>query len=181
MKVLDLGCGTGLTPSKLNLPAEWRIIGADISHSSVALATRQFPSRAFLVAAGENLPFADAVFDQVFANVALPYMNIPRALSEIHRVLAPNGKLWASLHPPGFTLSELRNAFPTPVPTVFRCRVLTNGIVFHLTGRSLGESFQTTRGVRIALKRAGFSPPAFSHDEKRWIMQTSKKLVTSST
>jgi ubiquinone/menaquinone biosynthesis C-methylase UbiE len=176
MKVLDLGCGAGLTPSKLSLPAEWNIIGADIDGRAVALAARQFANRAFLLAAGERLPFANGVFDRVVINVALPYMNIPRALSEIHRVLVPNGKLWASLHPLGFTLKELSHAFPRPVPTAFRCCVLANGIVFHVTGRSLGESFQTRRGIRVALKRAGFTPPEFTHDEKRWIVQTSKSL-----
>jgi ubiquinone/menaquinone biosynthesis C-methylase UbiE len=175
MKVLDLGCGAGLTPSKLSLPAEWDIVGVDIDHRVVALAARQIPNRVFLVAAGEKLPFANGAFDRVVINVALPYMNIPRALSEVHRVLIPDGKLWASLHPLGFTLKELGHAFPRPVPTAFRCSVLANGIVFHFTGRSLGESFQTKRGIRVALERAGFAPPEFSHDEKRWIVQTSKR------
>lgn len=161
MKVLDLGCGSGLTPGKLNLPAEWQFIGADINHEAVAQAAHQFPDRTFVLAAGETLPFADAQFDRVIVNVALPYMNIPAALAEIYRVLRPNGRLWASLHPLRFTLSELRNAFPSSVATAFRFSVLINGFVFHLAGRNLGESFQTARGITIALKRAGFTPPLF--------------------
>jgi ubiquinone/menaquinone biosynthesis C-methylase UbiE len=174
MNVLDLGCGAGLTPGKLHLPAEWRIVGVDRDPNAVARAARDFPERRFLVAAGEKLPFSDAAFDLVVANVALPYMNIPRALEEIRRVLRPRGKLWASLHDFEFTLSELNNAFPRPAPTLFRLYVLLNGILFHLTGHALGESFQTSRGIRLALKRQGFSAPAFSRDSKRWIVEATK-------
>ena len=174
MKVLDLGCGTGLTPGKLSLPAEWHFVGADISREAVKQAAHQFPDRTFVLAAEETLPFANAQFDRVVANVSLPYMNIPIALAEIHRVLMPNGKLWASLHNFRFTLSEFRNAFPRPIATAFRCRVVASGFVFHVTGRGVGECFQTARGITIALKRAGFSPPIFSHDEKRWIVEAFK-------
>lgn len=111
----------------------------------------------------------------MIANVSLPYMNIPRALAEIHRVLAPQGKLWASLHTLRFTLSEFRNAFPKPVPTAFRCCVLVNGLLFHLTGDSLGESFQTMRGMVVALRVANFESPVFSHDSKRWVVEACKK------
>lgn len=176
MKILDLGCGTGLTPTKLNLPKEWQFVGVDVSHSAIRRAASQFPERGFAISQGERLPFADAQFDRVIANVSLPYMNIPRALAEIHRVLAPQGKLWASLHTLRFTFSELRNAFPKPVPTAFRCCVLVNGLVFHLSGYSLGESFQTTRGMVAALRRANFESPVFSHDSKHWIVEASKKL-----
>jgi ubiquinone/menaquinone biosynthesis C-methylase UbiE len=174
MRVLDLGCGAGLTPRKLDLPAEWHIIGVDRDLDAVARAAREFPERRFLVAAGEKLPFRDAAFDVVVANVSLPYMNIAQSLAEIRRVLRPSGKLWASLHGFEFTLSELNNAFPRPGPTLFRLFVLLNGILFHLTGRTFGESFQTSRGIRLALKRQGFSAPAFSHDSKRWIVETTK-------
>jgi ubiquinone/menaquinone biosynthesis C-methylase UbiE len=175
MRVLDLGCGNGLTPSKLSLPAEWCFIGADINRKAVAEAAHQFPARSFVVAAAEKLPFADGTFDRVIVNVALPYMNIPPALAEIRRVLIAEGKLWASLHDFRFMLSEFRRTFPKLVPTLFRFRVFFNGIVFHLTGRSLGESFQTKRGIALALSRESFSSPRLSHDEKRWIVEASSR------
>jgi SAM-dependent methyltransferase len=173
VRVLDLGCGVGLTPSKLVLPSEWSIVGVDINAGLVRQAARSFPHRLFVVGNGCRLPFASGIFDRVIANVALPYMNIPKALSEIRRVLKPDGRLWASLHPANFTLLELRRAFPRPLPTIRGCAVLMNGAVFHMSGYSLGESFQTKRGIRLALMREGFLSPRFHNDAKRWIVETS--------
>jgi SAM-dependent methyltransferase len=116
------------------------------------------------------LPFEDEGFDRVVSAVALPYMNIQKTLAEIHRVLVPGGGLSLSLHLPSFTIAELlHNAIPKPVPTLFRLYVMANGLVFHCTGRTVGfvagrrtESFQTERGMRVALNRAGFVNLSFS-------------------
>src|SRR5271155_1421817 len=154
MRVLDLGCGDGLTPDKLSLPLTWQIIGVDVKYASLSKAHMSFPHRAFVCSAAEKLPFSDASFDRVISNVALPYMIIPKALAEIYRVLAPGGTMLASLHPASFTLSELRNVLTKPRAASYRVWVLANGVVFHIAGRNFGESFQTERGIRIALRRA---------------------------
>ena len=90
-------------------------------------------------------------------------MSIQKTLAEIHRILVPGGGLSLSLHLPSFTIAELlRNAIPKPVPTLFRLYVVANGLLFHCTGWTVGflkgrtESFQTERGMRVALNRAGF-------------------------
>jgi ubiquinone/menaquinone biosynthesis C-methylase UbiE len=95
-------------------------------------------------------------------------MNIQKTLSEIHRVLVPGGSLSFSLHPPSFTIAELlHKAIPNPVRTLFRLYVLANGLWFHGTGRTVGflrgrtESFQTERGMKIAMSRAGFVDISF--------------------
>jgi hypothetical protein len=74
-----------------------------------------------------------------------------------------------SLHLPSFTIAELlHNAIPKPAPTLFRLYVIANGLLFHCTGRTVGflngrtESFQTERGMRVALNRAGFVNLLFS-------------------
>jgi ubiquinone/menaquinone biosynthesis C-methylase UbiE len=115
------------------------------------------------------LPFKDKSFDRVISAVALPYMKIQETLAEIHRVLVPGGGLSLSLHLPRFTMAELlHNAIPKPIPTLFRLYVMANGLLFHCTGRTIGflrgriESFQTERGMRVALTRAGFFELSFS-------------------
>ena len=114
------------------------------------------------------MPFEEESFDRVISTVALPYMNIQKTLAEIHRILVPGGGLSVSLHLPGFTIAELvHNAIPQPIPTLFRLYVIANGIVFHSVGKTVGfvkkrtESFQSERGMRLALKRAGFDTFTF--------------------
>lgn len=72
MRVLDLGCGDGLTPDKLSLPASWQIIGVDTKQAAVSKAHANFPHRAFVCSAAEMLPFPASSFDRVISNVALP-------------------------------------------------------------------------------------------------------------
>jgi ubiquinone/menaquinone biosynthesis C-methylase UbiE len=174
MRVLDLGCGDGLTPDKLGLPADWQIIGIDVKPAAVAKAHGNFPQRTFVCSAAEKLPFASSSFDRVISNIALPYTDIPKALAEIYRVLIPGGTLLASLHSLSFTLDDLRKALPKPKLALYRTLVLANGIAFHFTGRSFGESFQTERGIRIALRRANFATVSFRSDPKRWFVEATK-------
>jgi SAM-dependent methyltransferase len=174
MRVLDLGCGAGLTPEKLGLPGDWEIFGVDAKYKAVAEAHGRFPRRAFVCSVGEDLPFSASSFDCVIANVALPYMDIARSFAEIHRVLVPGGTLLASLHAVRFTLGELWQALPMPKAALYRFFVLANGVIFHFSGRNFGESFQTERGIRIALGRANFFRISFRHDSKRWWVEARK-------
>ena len=169
MQVLDLGCGSGRDLTSWGVTAADEVTGLDIDASRLAIAKVQFSNRTYLQGAGECLPFEDESFDRVVSAVALPYMNIQKTLAEIRRVLVPGGGLSVSLHLPSFTMAELlHKAIPKPVPTLFRLYVMANGLVFHCTGRTVGfvnrrtESFQTERGMRVALNRAGFVDPSFS-------------------
>jgi ubiquinone/menaquinone biosynthesis C-methylase UbiE len=71
MRVLDLGCGDGLTPDKLGLPSDWQIIGIDVQPAAVAKAHSNFPRRMFVCSAAEKLPFTASSFDRVISNVEL--------------------------------------------------------------------------------------------------------------
>jgi len=163
MRVLDLGCGSGVDLASWGVTASDQVTGLDIDAQRLALAKVRFPNRTYQQGTGECLPFEEESLDRVISTVALPYMNIQKTLAEIHRVLVPGGGLSLSLHLPSFTIAELlHHAFPKPVPTLFRLYVMANGLLFHCTGRTVGflrgrtESFQTERGMRVALNRAGF-------------------------
>jgi ubiquinone/menaquinone biosynthesis C-methylase UbiE len=163
MRVLDLGCGSGQDLASWGVTDSDAVTGLDIDNSSLAVAKVRFSNRTYLQGRGECLPFEDESFDRVISAVALPYMNIQKALAEIHRILVPGGQVSLSLHLPSFTMAELlHNAFPKPVPTLFRLYVMANGLLFHCTGKNVGffrgrtESFQTERGMKIALRSAGF-------------------------
>lgn len=168
MRVLDLGCGSGRVLASWGVTASDEVTGIDIDHSRLAAAKMRFPDRSYLQGAGEFLPFADDSFDCVISAVALPYMNIQKTLPDIHRVLVAGGGLSLSLHPLSFTRAELlHKALPKPIPTLFRLYVIANGCLFHCTGKTVGflkgrtESFQTERGMRVALNRAGFVDLSF--------------------
>jgi len=169
MRVLDLGCGSGWDAFAWGVSAADEVTGLDIDDRRLAIARERFPNRTFIHGVGERLPFPDESFDRVISALALPYMNIQKALAEIHRILVPGGSLSLSLHLPSFTLDELiHKAIPKPVPVLFRLYVIANGLFFHCTGKTVGflrgrtESFQTERGMKVALNRAGFVDLAFS-------------------
>ncbi len=163
MRILDLGCGPGRDLACWGVTSSDQVVGLDIDLGSLAIAKVRYPNQAYLQGVGECIPFQDESFDRVISAVALPYMNVQKALGEIHRILAPGGTLSLSLHLPGFTVGELlHKALPKPVATIFRLYVMANGVLFHCTGKTVGflrhrtESFQTERGMRIAFTSAGF-------------------------
>ncbi len=165
--VLDLGCGFGKNITVTNLSSSHDVVGLDMAFDRLQSAKAKLPARQFVQGQGEALPFRDQTFEAVVCQVALPYMNIPIALGEISRVLAPGGTVHLSLHAFRFTLYELTVAFPRPKALVFRFWVMLNGLILHFTGKPAGirgryESFQTRRGISVALRNAGLDDISIS-------------------
>ena len=88
-RILDLGCGSGQTLSKFGwrLVAGDEVVGVDIQLPALHTAHLQYPERSFLTARAELLPFRSASFEAILCHIALPYMDIPAALTEMARVL----------------------------------------------------------------------------------------------
>jgi ubiquinone/menaquinone biosynthesis C-methylase UbiE len=177
MRILDVGCGFGDPPVRASVQARDVVIGVDINAESLKVAHSRFPDRQFLCSRAEQLPFLEGSFDRVVSSVSLPYTDIPSALAETRRVLTQSGTLFMAVHNWQFTLKELRTAILRPTASIFRIYVLLNGLWFHLTGRTLQfvngkiESFQTNRGMELALKRAGFTNIVFHYPEGRMIVE----------
>ncbi len=92
-RALDLGCGSG---RHLLLLAQHRLrpTGIDSSASALAKSRRSAPAVPLAQASVDALPFADAIFDRVVAWGVLFHLHpdhLRRALSEIRRVLPPDG------------------------------------------------------------------------------------------
>jgi SAM-dependent methyltransferase len=115
-RILDLGCSMGQTLASLaaHLPAQ--AVGVDIDLEALALgcrlAGREKQRIGFVRATAYSLPFADHSFTHVICRNALTYMHHRRALTELARVLRPNGFLYLRVeclrydlqrlcHPPG--------------------------------------------------------------------------------
>jgi len=101
-RILDAGCGTGtLTLALLRtLRFPVSITALDLSASSVEAARKavsQSPDRRRDVSYAQgnvlSLPFADNSFDLVVTSGALEYMPLEDGLSELARVIAPEGHL----------------------------------------------------------------------------------------
>jgi demethylmenaquinone methyltransferase/2-methoxy-6-polyprenyl-1,4-benzoquinol methylase len=94
-RVLDLACGTGDLLFSAVPPAQSGV-GLDVTHRMLQLARqrRTDPRAPFVTADMLALPFRDAQFTVVTTGYGL--RNVPdltQAISEIHRVLAPGGRL----------------------------------------------------------------------------------------
>jgi SAM-dependent methyltransferase len=94
--VLEVGCGAGVDLARFAKGGA-TVTGVDLSSSAIDLAranlAQQLLTADLRVADAEQLPFADATFDFVFAHGVVQYTAHPRRLiDEVRRVLKPGGE-----------------------------------------------------------------------------------------
>lgn len=176
--MLDVGCGAGQTliaayPDRMSF-------GVDINFGALRLGQSLTSHVRFVHSDGTALPFMAGQFDMVVARVSLPYMNILACLSEMRRVLKPNGSVWLALHPLAIPLRQARRAGYKG--KIWFLYVLLNGLCLHFFQRQFGllgkyESFQTERGIRRALERSGFGEVAVSRT--RQFIVTARAVVSA--
>ena len=101
--VLDVACGTGIVTREALRRAgpSGRVVGLDRNPGMLVVAREHAPSIEWRDGHAEALPFPDASFDAVTSQFGLMFMDRPRALDEMRRVLRPGGRLvvavWASI------------------------------------------------------------------------------------
>lgn len=173
-RILDVGCGAGQTLIGSNLSQNVFAAGLDPDYSALAMGKQLSPAIHFVSGRGESLPFKDNFFDLVICRVSLPYMHISNAVSEMARVTAAGGDIWLVLHP--FTMTA--NEFGTSLgrlqlkASLYRLWVMMNGLAFNTVGRQWHwpgnpnryESWQTSDGMKRALRAAGFDEIRISRD-----------------
>jgi len=98
-RILEIGCGTGALTERLAAAApEAEVTGLDGDERVLERARARLAGTGVeLVAASvDEMPFGDAAFDRVVASLLLHHLDDATkaaALSEAHRVLAPDGSL----------------------------------------------------------------------------------------
>jgi SAM-dependent methyltransferase len=103
-RVLDLGCGTGQLALRIRdaLP-HCDVVGCDFSRGMLARAAARGPALRWVQGDALRLPLRDASFDAAVSTEAFHWFPDPQAaLRELHRVLAPGGRLLVALVNPPF-------------------------------------------------------------------------------
>jgi ubiquinone/menaquinone biosynthesis C-methylase UbiE len=92
-RALDYGCGYGDIAHAISGQFS-EIMGVDVSPERIEWARREFSPISFQVCQPNSLQFLDSTFQTVISIVVINWVNDPDFyLREIHRVLAPGGKL----------------------------------------------------------------------------------------
>lgn len=165
-RILDVGCGIGQSLLALDLPSVTEAHGVDVDGDAVNYGRRESPQLRLAIAPGESLPYPDNHFDYLFCRVALPYMNIPRALHEFARVLIPGSTVWLSVHPMAMFRRDVSHAVrgANLKSVVYRLYALANtgGLLVGSQFRyplnpNRMESYQPAAFIRRALRRARFT------------------------
>lgn len=156
MRVLDIACGTGEPAISLAalLAGDGEVVGVDISPAPLKIAEERAALRGltnviFQQADAHALPFPDNGFDRVTSRLGIMFFsNLPRALSEMRRVLRPGGRaillVWGPLDQP---------YFHTTIGTVLRMLL---GAVVPEQGRKM-FALGSTDVLSQTLKQAGFT------------------------
>jgi SAM-dependent methyltransferase len=97
---LELGCGEGRVVRDLAGRGH-RVVGVDVSATLLRHAREADERGVYLRADAARLPFGDETFDLIVAyNSLMDVDDMPRTVAEAARVLAPDGRLVASVtHP----------------------------------------------------------------------------------
>lgn len=98
-QVLELGCGTGVMWQGVTLPPSCHVTLTDLSKGMLetAKANTAHLGASYAVCDAMSLPYPDAAFDVVIANMMLYHVpDIALALSEIQRVLKSGGRFFAA-------------------------------------------------------------------------------------
>ena len=176
-RILDVGCGAGqeMIPFVIGESGQAGKIfgvGIDLSPEAGLLGRSLFETASpeakieFSRATAEQLPFSSDVFDVVICRLALPYTNNSKALSEMSRVLSPQGVLMLKIHHLRYYFSKLfRAAKRGDLPSMLHSvRVILGGAVYHASGKqprnfltAKGESFQTRGFLERELAKYGLT------------------------
>jgi ubiquinone/menaquinone biosynthesis C-methylase UbiE len=98
-KILDAGCAAG-RDTRFFKKEGFQPTGVDASKEMIHTAATTSPEIPFVQSDLKKLPFDDASFDGIWSSATLDHLDrldLPGALSELGRVLKPNGIMYVSI------------------------------------------------------------------------------------
>jgi SAM-dependent methyltransferase len=163
--VLEVGCATGVDLTHQAYAEAAERCGIDINEQAIQTGQALYPGLDLQVARGEAIPFCDGHFDAVLSRIALPYMNIPAALAEFHRVMRPGGYLFLSWHDwkgRGEWFGDPRQGIAWKRMVDF-AYIVAASLTYRVSGRipvrpwnGTRETFQFRNHIPLILAAAGF-------------------------
>lgn len=130
-KILELGCGNGsMWRENIKLlPNDCRLILSDFSENMLAAARKSIPTESgvdFKIIDIQNIPFGDNSFDIVIANMMLYHVpDLSKALSEVRRVLKPQGEFYCSTYGENGIIEYLEKLFADTIGEQKRNKIFT--------------------------------------------------------
>ncbi len=151
-RVLDVACGTGIVArlAAERVGATGVVSGLDINPGMLAVAgaaTLPGPAIDWHVAPADDAPMPDGAYDVVLCQMGLQFFpDKPAALREMHRVLAPGGRVILNV--------------PGPEPELFT--ILAEALAHHIDPELAPFvrqvfSLDDARELQVLLDEAGFS------------------------
>jgi ubiquinone/menaquinone biosynthesis C-methylase UbiE len=145
MRLLDIGCGIGHFLGWMEAHARARFDGLDISLASLRQARAHLPALGWTAGSAEFLPYDNCSFDRIVCNGSAHHIvNKRAAFMEMHRVMAPGGRL--ILHEPA----------ATPFTTAIRSVFVRSSKYESPVDLAHKEEF-TARSAEVILREAGFT------------------------
>jgi ubiquinone/menaquinone biosynthesis C-methylase UbiE len=162
--VLDVGCGTGRL--EVALAGRARLWGVDATPEMLEVARRNAPDARFKLGRAEELPFKDGWFERAVLWLVVHLVDRPKVLAELHRVLAPEGRLAiATFDPSYFDSFWLNELFPS-LQGIDRARFPT---AEELEAELGAAGFDEVRLTRVSQKAALDGEAALERIRERFI------------
>ncbi|NQT06948.1 MAG: class I SAM-dependent methyltransferase [Candidatus Omnitrophica bacterium] len=151
-RVLDAGCGTGELSFKLsNYLGRAEVHGVDLSRTMIEKAKDKLDGHniKFKVGDVEHLPYKDNAFDVITCSHSFHhYPNKEKAISEMYRVLRPDGRL--------MIIDGCRDVFLGKI--IFEIVERIERHVYHLFGHEFRELFKRSGFKNVVQKKFNFVP-----------------------
>jgi ubiquinone/menaquinone biosynthesis C-methylase UbiE len=155
-EVLDLGCGSGIFTSKLQL---WgaKAVGSDLSKALIEIARKSYPKLSFFVEDAQKTSFKNSRFDIVSSSLMVHYIkNLDKLFGEVSRILKKDGVFVFSIHHPTNEIVKkikLGNVTEYALSDYFNTDKYTWNM---LEGMDMISYHHTFEDISTALFKAGF-------------------------
>jgi ubiquinone/menaquinone biosynthesis C-methylase UbiE len=164
-KILDIGCGPGhwtIAAARLNK----QVIGVDrylpfLFTAKKMLMKYGMKNLDLILCDARCLPFIGRSFNGVVCYLVLPYVDNKKVLHEMSRILRRGGKVFLGCHGIGYYLlmaimgNGIFDGRMNVRERVKAVEITIRGLFYNITGRTVGQTFQTVVTLREIMNKVG--------------------------